>query len=282
MRNHEIGFPGRALVGAGVIGLLVSTAPVVHGQQTVFDLKDLRGAGGAGPEIGVSVRDVTADDGTGSARTGAVVERVRGDSPAAKAGIQAGDVIVTYDGESVRSARQLARLIDETPDAKTVSLAVARSGKRIELSVTPQARTLWAAELAQPTPFASPDLNLMVQPRARIVAPGLYLPAFAGRLGIQTQDLTTQLGEYFGAAGGVLVASVGENTAARSAGLRAGDVITEVDGQAVQDAAALRQQLAGKTDKVTLTIVRDKSERTIEVEMQDGIGRAVAPRRYER
>jgi len=281
MRTHEIGFPGRALVGAGVLGLLVATSPVVHGQQhgSVFDL---RGVGSTGPEIGVSVRDVTADDGVEAPRTGAVVERVRGESPAAKAGVQAGDVILTYDGESVRSARQLARLIDETAENKAVSLTVTRSGKRMDLSVTPQARSPWGAALATPTPFESPDLNLMVQPRARSLAPSILMPTFAGRLGIQTQDLTTQLGEYFGASDGVLVTSVGENSVARTAGLKAGDVITEVDGQAVQDAAALRQRLAGKTGNVALTVVRDKNERTISVEMQDAMSRPVAPRRYER
>jgi serine protease Do len=237
---------------------------------------------GSGPEIGVSVRDLTADDGTGAARAGAVVERVRGESPAAKAGVQAGDVIVTYDGESVRSARQFARLIDETPENKAVSLTVTRSGKRMDLSVTPQAANPWGAALAQPTPFRSRELNLMVQPRAGNVAPGLYLPAFAGRLGIQTQDLTTQLGEHFGASDGVLVTSVGESTAARTAGLKAGDVITEVDGQPVHDTAALRQRLAGKTGKVALTVVRDKSAMTIDVEMPDEALRLVAPRRYER
>jgi serine protease Do len=281
MRIHEIGFPGRALVGAGVLGLLVVTSPVVHGQEhgSVFDL---RGIGTPGPEIGVSVRDVTADDGAGATRAGAVVERVRGESPAAKAGVQAGDVIVTYDGESVRSARQLARLIDETPQDQSVALTITRSGTRMDLSVTPQARSPWGAALATPTPFESPDLNLMVQPRSRSVAPGLLMPAFAGRLGIQTQDLTTQLGEYFGASGGVLVTSVGDNTVARTAGLKAGDVITEVDGQDVQNAAALRQRLAGKTGPVALTVVRDRNERTLKVELQSATRTPVAPRRYER
>ena len=55
-------------------------------------------------EIGVSVRDVEESDGT---REGAVVSDVRGDSPAETAGLEAGDVIVEFDGERVRGARQL-------------------------------------------------------------------------------------------------------------------------------------------------------------------------------
>jgi len=153
----------------------------------------------------------------------------------------------------------------------------------MDLSVTPQAKnTRGALSFAHPEPFESPNFNLNVQPQIRRVTPGLYMPAFAGRLGLQTQDLTTQLGEYFGASDGVLVTAVGENTAARTAGLKAGDVITKVDGEAVQDTAALRQRLAGKTGMVALTVVRDKSERTINVEMQNAASRQMAPRRYER
>jgi serine protease Do len=291
MRIHTLGFPGRAFAIAGVTALLVATTPVVYGQQTVkrAPIDELSGPFfGSGPQIGVTVRDVTADDGAGSARAGAVVDRVRGEGPAAKAGVQAGDIIVTYDGEAVRSARQLARLIEETPEAKAVPVTVTRSGKRIDLSVTPESRNPWGGlGFAQPNPLLapdlqSPDLNLMLRPRGRGVLPGLFVPASAGRLGIQTQDLTDQLGEYFGAADGVLVTSVSDSTPARTAGLRAGDVITKVDGQNVEDTAALRQRLVGKTGKVELTVVRDRSERTISVEMQGGASRSVAPRRYER
>jgi serine protease Do len=285
MPIYKIGLSGRALAVAGVLTLLVVTTPVTHGQQAASPWPHeelLTGRFfGSGPEIGVSVRDVTADDNAGAARGGAVVESVRGESPAAKGGVQAGDIIVTYDGESVRSARQLVRLIDETPENKAVPLTVTRSGKRIDLSVTPQTQQPWAAALARPTPLTR-DFNLNIQPKIRRVTPGLFMPASGGRLGVQTQDLTDQLGEYFGAPNGVLVTAVGDNTPARTAGLRAGDVITKVDGVPVEDTSALRLQLAGKAGSVALTVMRDRSERTINVDIADGFPRVVAPRRYER
>ena len=285
MPIHHIGFPGRAIAGAGVLGLLLVTTPVIRAQQPTSPPHEELLTGrvcGSGPELGVSVRDVTPDDGAGTARAGAMVEAVRGDSPAAKAGVQAGDIIVTYDGEPVRSARQLARLIDETPDNKPVPLTVTRSGNRVNLSVTPQARSSWTSALAHPTPLTR-DFNFSLQPR-KLVTPGLlYGPAIGGRLGLQTHDLTDQLGGYFGASnGGVLVASVSDNSPARTAGVRAGDVITKVDGQTVEDAAALRQQLAGKTGSVALTVIRDRTERTINIELTDGAARLVVPRRYDR
>jgi serine protease Do len=283
MAIHRIGLSRRPLAVAGVVAGLVVTTPAIHGQQASspwLHEELLTGSRvGSGPGLGVSVRDVTADDAAGAARTGAVVESVRGDSPAAKGGVQAGDIIVTYDGEFVRSARQLARLIDETPENKAVPLTVTRSGKRVDLSVTPQTRQPWAASLVHPAPLTR-DFNFNIQPKTLRVTPGLHM-AFGTRLGVQTQDVTGQLGEYFGASAGVLVTSVVDNTPARAAGLRAGDVITEVDGQSVENTAALRLQLAGKTGSVALTVMRDRSERTINVDIADG-SRVVAPRRYER
>ena len=91
-------------------------------------------------EIGVSIRDQD----TGATSTGAVVDEVRQDSPAAKAGVKAGDVVVEFDGERVRSARHLSRLVEETASGHTVKLAVMRDGKRMDLSVTPEeGRAAW-------------------------------------------------------------------------------------------------------------------------------------------
>lgn len=264
----------KPLILTGMLGLLVATTPVVRAQQTARrpPADELRSFfSNAGPEIGISVRDVTSDDGATAPRGGAVVESVRGDSPAAKAGIQAGDVILTYDAESVRSARQLARLIDETPEDRAVSVSVTRDGKRLDLSVTPQSRRPWGdvTEFTRPTPFSNPDLNLLVRPRRGNVLPGIVMPMAGRRLGIQTQELTSQLGQYFGAADGVLVTSVEENTPAQTAGLKAGDVITKIDGQAVDDTAALRRRLASATGTVELTVVRDKKEQTLSVRLTE-------------
>src|SRR5690606_23749789 len=97
--------------------------------------------GRSGPELGVTIRDRTADDAGAAADGGAVVESVRGGSPAASAGVRAGDLILSFDGERVRSARQLARLIDETPAGRAVPLTLQRAGQEMTVSVTPEQRT---------------------------------------------------------------------------------------------------------------------------------------------
>jgi serine protease Do len=274
----------RSLLAAGALGLGMMAAPA-HAQQDSTPPADVLTRPFFQPtqEIGVSIRDVTADD-HAETRAGAVVSAVRGDGPASKAGIQAGDIVVSYDGERVRSARQLARLIEETPQDRSVPVTVTRAGKSVALSVTPQSRSPWDTALgrAVPAPFNPPNMNLNVRPRGRVVTPGIVLPPMGARLGVQVHELTPQLATYFGTSAGVLVASVDDGTPARRAGLEAGDVITKVDGQAVNDSAALRQSLTRKTGDVTLTVIRDKSERTVTVTLPERRAHTTAPRPLNR
>jgi serine protease Do len=88
------------------------------------------------------------------------------------------------------------------------------------------------------------------------------------RIGITTQELTGQLADYFGVSerGGLLVTSVAQNSPAAKAGLRAGDVVTEVDGTRLRDAGELSRALNRRDEgEVTLSITRDRKTRTIKV-----------------
>lgn len=88
------------------------------------------------------------------------------------------------------------------------------------------------------------------------------------RIGITTQELTGQLADYFGVSdrGGLLVTSVAENSPASKAGLKAGDVVTEVDGTRLRNAGELSRALNSRDEgEVKLTIIRDRKTRTIKV-----------------
>ena len=89
---------------------------------------------GRGSQLGVMVSDVDATATTG----GVQIDEVNDDSPAEKAGIKSGDVIVEYDGERVRSARQFTRLVQETPEGRTVKIGLLRDGKRQTVDATPE------------------------------------------------------------------------------------------------------------------------------------------------
>src|SRR5690242_21413179 len=93
------------------------------------------------------------------------------------------------------------------------------------------------------------------------------------RIGVSTVELTRQLADYFGIAGGkgVLVTSVTQDGPAAKAGVRAGDVITAVDGEAIDSPGDIARVINRKKDgDVTLTVVRNKSQQTIHVTPREG------------
>jgi membrane-associated protease RseP (regulator of RpoE activity) len=88
------------------------------------------------------------------------------------------------------------------------------------------------------------------------------------RLGVGVSTLSKQLGDYFGVADGkgLLIENVMENSAAAKAGLKAGDVIVEIEGEAVSNTADLTRGLNKKAEgEVSLTIVRNRQRQTVRV-----------------
>jgi serine protease Do len=267
-------FLRRALFVLGLTAAAGLTLPATSTAQTPErDVRILRGITG-GAQLGVSIRDVSdADAKTAKlgAPAGALVQSVQPDSPASKAGLQANDVVISFDGERVRSAAHLARLVDETPAGRTVDAVVQRGGERVTLRVAPEAargvRAL-AFDPARARTLAN-DLVTRIRPQEFAVQRPFVTIAGPARLGVSVQELTGQLGEYFGASSGVLVTSVRDDSPARTAGLRAGDVITRAGSDAVSNAADLRRRLATASGEMTLTIVRDRKEQTITVTIPD-------------
>ncbi len=289
-----------AAVAAGVLTLPVFAAARTGGGQAATAPEHEIGVqlgGMFGSHIGVRTREVTADDvsrlklGT---QSGAVVTEVEPDSPAAKTGVRAGDAIVEFDGERVRSTRELARLIRETPAGRTVKMTVVRDGRRVDLAVTPDGLGIPGIDRERLSREIRRGLEGMDPERLREEIerglesgqrwwygpqgpepPRLYPYAPPGgrrgavRLGITVEDLTNQLAEYFGVKDGVLVRSVTKDSAAGKAGLRAGDVITSVAGHAVHSAADVTRALSEfrTGDEVELSFVRDHKTQTLKVRL---------------
>jgi serine protease Do len=225
---------------------------------------------GPGSQIGMSVSDVEVTNASGTTR-GAVVIDVRPDSPASAAGLRAKDIVVEFDGEAVRSARQLARLVQETPPGRQVAATVIRDGQRQQISVTPtegagprvfmpdgQAARTFELDRAQ----LEERLRTLREQIERMPIPGA--PG-APRLGVTVQELTPELAAYFGAKEGALVSSVADDSPGARAGLRVGDVITAAGGQPVRSSADLSRAVRTATGSVALAVVRDKQTLTITV-----------------
>ncbi len=259
--------PGWTVGVAAVVGcLLLGTTGVAEEQgaratETIIELSQ-----DGGSRIGVSIEDVADND---SVAEGAFIRGVSPDSPAESAGFSEGDVVVEFDGERVRSVRQLTRLVQETPVGRAVGVVVVRDGGRVELEVTPESGGLnLEQEALRFAPDAATRVDSVLRRELGPFADRHWVQRFAfaigpaARLGVNAQELTDQLAGYFGVDDGVLISQVDEASVAAEAGLQAGDVITAVDGRAVGDVGSLRRRLSGLApgDEVVIAITRAGSE----------------------
>jgi membrane-associated protease RseP (regulator of RpoE activity) len=213
---------------------------------------------------------------------GVGVTQVIKDSPAEKAGLRKDDVILRIDGENVTSVRKLNRVVSELAPDQSVRVTVSRGGAEQEITATigkhnnsnmvgdllrGQPR-IWKWE-GDPKAFKWEGLDKFPDNNGDMT----FFLGNSRRIGVSTMELTKQLADYFGIASGkgVLVTSVTDDGPAAKAGVRAGDVITAIDGEAVDSPGDISRAINHKKDgDVTLTIIRNKSQQTIRVTPREG------------
>ncbi len=262
-------------VGLGGVPM-VGSAAAQGGGERVRALHLVQQAGG--PRIGLVVREVTPADverESLASSSGAVVSAVTDGSPADEAGVRAGDVVVEFDGETVRSARQLTRLVQETPPGRAAGITVRRDGARLELEITPVDRLAPTDDFRGPLGRIGRLGEELSRRFERFRMPEFDVFRSSGtRLGIRAQALAPQLADYFGVEEGVLVTQVEEDSVASTAGLRAGDVITAIDDRGVSDVDDLRRRLdrVEPDEEFPLTITRNGETLTLSatVERREG------------
>jgi serine protease Do len=240
---------------------------------------------GDGNYLGVRVEELTRENakayGLSGEPRGVGVTQVLKGGPAERAGLRERDVIVRFDGEAVTSVRKLTRLITESSPEHAARVTVLRGGSEQELSVTLARRELLAPAVAgdligrfdlDEVRRLGEDWKLRADEWGKGFeafggdGPGVFMPAPSRRIGVMTTTLGKQLADYFGVSHGVLVSSVESGGPADKAGLKAGDVVTEVEGRQIDDASDLVRALAAKDEgEATLTFVRDKQRRTVRV-----------------
>lgn len=198
--------------------------------------------------LGVHIQAVSAEiaESLGLEKpAGALVTRVVADSPAAAAGIEAGDVILVYDGEEVAKMRDLPKLVALTADGARVKLVVWRDDRRRTLRVT-----IGRSSEAELAGEASPS---------------------AGRaIGIEVAALDDDARAQYGIgddAAGVVVTAVDVGGAAAMRGLRAGDLIRRIDKRRVESPADVAAALDAAADKnaALLLVERDGQTRFVAV-----------------
>lgn len=276
MRNVRFGIFALGLAGA--VGIAIaglgaqSRGPSTRVPPASWDAPSLR----TGSQLGVMVSDLDPSPGSGAREAAGVkIDEVSSDSAAEKAGLKAGDVVVEFDGERVRSARQFTRLVQETADGRTVKIAVLRDGKRQTVDATPEARPFsWSMNIdgdqirreIERGMQSMPDrFDFRVDPN---MIPNVRMSR--GRLGVTVEALSPQLADYFGVKdGGALVSAVTKDSAADKAGFKAGDVITSVNGSHVRDADSLSREIGDAPGtELSIGIVRDKKETTLKATIE--------------
>jgi serine protease Do len=222
-----------------------------------------------GSFLGVAVIEVTAERAKAlklGEERGVEVTKVDDDSPAAKAGLKVGDVVLEYQGQRVEGTEQFIRMVRETPSGRNVKLAVSRNGAVQTLMATVAARKVkaWGPEQFH---VQIPEIPPMHMPDV----PNAFLSWRSGMLGVEAESLSPQLADFFGVKEGVLIRSVGKGTPAEKAGLKAGDVIQKVDDAKVTSPMEITQAIRSLDGKrnVQLSVVRERKEIAVPVTLED-------------
>ena len=248
-----------------------------------LDLDDLKVVvGGEGSSwLGVEVQEVSTEKAKElklPAERGALLGKIIPDSPAAKAGLKENDVVTEINGQRIEGAAQFRRMIREIPAGRTAQITVWREGRSQTLSVTlgEAEQASRAFKIEGPSTgnfvFRMPEMP-MIPEIPSMEWDGAMILHGSPRLGIDAEDLSGQLGAFFGAPDGegVLVREVQSGSPAEKAGVKAGDVITSLNGERVHSIGDLREKLSAKHDDkgqtVKLGVLRNHSEVTLTVEL---------------
>jgi membrane-associated protease RseP (regulator of RpoE activity) len=205
---------------------------------------------------------------------GALIANVDQDGPACHAGLQTGDIVVTFNGKPVSSSDQFASLIHASAPGSTATMTVIRNGQSKDMKVT---LGDWGqmAGMAPKAPLSPPGAMPFIKPIPPMpprMYPDIDIPAgttISSRQGIVVEPLSPQLCDFFGVPQnrGVLVRSVDKGSPGAAAGLKAGDVIVKVNDENIHDVADWRRALRSQNGKVALGIVRDKKEQVLQVNL---------------
>lgn len=194
--------------------------------------------------LGVSAQGLTSDMAKSlglSSVHGAIVAEVTPDSPASKAGLRQGDVILKVNGEAISDGNDLRNRISSMSPGAHVDLGIQRNGQQETLTATlSETSAVTTTEASSSTPkSAEQTLGMTLQAMTPDLARELRVPA--GTTGLAVTD-------------------VDPSGAAARASIQAGDVIRQVDGQAVTSTSAFREVLSSHTGRPALVLIQRQDQ----------------------
>ena len=245
MRGEVVGINTAIIAGGQGIGFAI---PINMAKEILSQLKDTgrvtRGW------LGVMIQPVTPElakqFGLEKAE-GALVSQVMDNSPAEKAGIEREDIIIEFDQKKIHKMRELPRIVANTPVGKQAEVKIIRQGKEKKLEVV--LGELKEERVAKAEKFATEK-----------------------ELGLTVQDLTPEIAKHLGISekSGVLVSEVKMASPAHEAGIRRGDIITEIDRQPIEDLDAYRRQMAKLKGKNNILMLIQREENTFFIVVERG------------
>jgi serine protease Do len=221
--------------------------------------------------LGVYLQDINRDIREAmdlESSRGALIAGVVEDSPAEEAGIEEEDVVIEFEGEKIGGASSLTKLVNKHSPGDEITLKIVRDGKEKKVVVT-------LGKRPKDSLYFSFEDEPYLDMAKKLKSPGVYSLSWTSgtRIGVMVQDLSEQLGEYFGVEDGkgALITEVEEDMPAEKAGLKAGDVIVEADGDEVDDTQELREIISEKEegDKVAIKVIRNHSPKSFDVEVKE-------------
>jgi serine protease Do len=205
-----------------------------------------------------------------------LINEVMEESPAAKSGLEAGDVITKYGDTDVEGTDQFVDLVHMSSPGDEVVLTAIRDGKKKEFVVEIGKREFESKHDLEFFGEGGPYIfkHKEVEPFFH----SLDLPGFAcgGYIGVRIHDLNSQLAEAFDLkeAEGVLVLEAEEDSPAYKAGIRGGDVIVKVNDEEIADTHHLQSVIRQKeeNEEIKVTVRRNKREKTFDVTVAESPG----------
>jgi len=229
---------------------------------------------GTSSYLGVDISDVTSERLSAlklKEEKGVEVTMVDQDAPAGKAGIKEHDVIMTMNGTSIESGAQLRRMIHEMPPGRVVTFGLSRDGQpmTVKVQLGDKHQEFSMGHNMKDFHVQIPEIHI---PDIDIPSINMVVVTSSARSGLTVENISPQLGEFFGVknGNGVLVRSVEKGSRAEKAGFRAGDVIVKVNDQPVHDTGDFSHAVRSRNGAaVNVWVIRDKKEQNLNLALPD-------------
>lgn len=252
-----------------VLPMLLWTTACSHGMDGKRRIVLVKSPDERAGYLGVSTQDMTrrlAKSMDVKTAEGALVNEVMDNSPAEDAGLKEEDIIVEVDGKKIGDSDELREVVRKIVPGTKVDVVVMRKDERKTLAATidkvPSSRSYSYSYSMPPMP------RIPRRPRMDI-----QIFSNTAQLGMTISSLNKQLGKYFEAPDGrgVLVQEVESDSKAEKAGFQAGDVITKIGDERIEDVQDVTHSLRDykEGDKANVEIIRKGEKKTLTLEVPD-------------